>query len=374
MKLQFIIILLTFGLAITLQAQKDGITLVHGRVIDQHDETPLPFANVVYGERGTTTNLDGEFVIAIDKNEPNTKLLIKYIGYETAILDTFSSDKFMVPLKQSATFLEAITVYTADDIIRDVNNHHQINYEFKNQLLNTYYKETIKSSGETNHVAEGVFRIYLPTIYSNQTTSIEVLRTRKKENEGFNEEDIPMISGHASDMIDGSTRRNGSFLDVNNKKNYEFSKEDFTTYDGREVHTLSFIPINKKGTARGLIYIDSESSAIIKTEYYPVLEKQNFWTNVKWTEEYVEHEGTWSLQRVSYLGEWENHGQKFSFEALLVVTHTQDMARKPDFKEELASDAIFFKEATNFSENFWDGYDYVQLTQEEKYSFAKEVN
>lgn len=374
MKPLLTLILLVLCLVSPLKAQDTDTILIHGKVIDQKNSTPLPFANVILGKKGTTTNLDGEFVLTITIHEKNNPLMVKYIGYETVIIDTYSNKKITVALEQTATLLDAITVYTADQVIQNVNNHHQINYEFKNRLLNTYYKETIKSSGETNYIAEGILKIYLPTIYSNQKTAIEVLRTRKKEIKELPPEDTPLISGHASDMIEGTARRNGSFLDPDHKNNYEFSKEDFTTYDGREVYILSFAPKNKKGNAKGLIYIDSKSKAIIKTEYYPIIKYQKFWTNVKWTEEYVEHQGTWLLQRVSYLGEWKHNEKQFSFEALLVVTQSKNIDQKPDFEEELAADAIFFKEAANFSDNFWDGYDYVQLTQEEKYSFAKEVN
>ena len=60
------------------------------------------------------------------------------------------------------------------------------------------------------------------------------------------------------------------------------------------------------------------------------------------------------MQRVSYEGGWKHNYQDFSFEALLVVTDSEEVEHKPHFKNKLSADVIFFHEASDFSDDFWD--------------------
>ena len=186
---------------------------------------------------------------------------------------------------------------------------------------------------------------------------------------------IPMFNGHASDMIESATRREDSFLDREEMVNYVYTKEDVTEYDGKEVYKIKFEPRNKKGTARGTLYIDIESKALIKAEYFPILENQFFWTNVMWTEEYIEINGTWYIHRVSYAGSWDHFGKTFTYDALLVVTDFNQSSEKTD-KSELANaaideQAIFFNEAGDFDDNFWEDHNYIKLSLKEKNSLVQ---
>ncbi|MEP2023507.1 hypothetical protein, partial [Reichenbachiella sp.] len=147
---------------------------------------------------------------------------------------------------------------------------------------------------------------------------------------------------------------------------YTYTKEGLTWYDGREVFQIHFEPKSKKADCRGMIFIDSESKAIIRTEYEPLLHGQNFWKKVKWVEEYKEVNSSWYIHRVSYLGEWDQHGQTVSFEALLVVTDFETITTKPELTESLTKDDIFFHQASSFSENFWEDFNYIKLDVKEK--------
>ncbi|MGL1889504.1 MAG: carboxypeptidase-like regulatory domain-containing protein [Reichenbachiella sp.] len=363
-------ILLLISITLTSLAQSASHAVIYGKIISSKDQSPLPFANVIFEDFGTTTNIDGEFVLTVP-NPIESQLIIKYIGYNSLHIDIDIDQKNIIQLEESSTILEAITVYSADQIIRDIDNYRQINYEYHNQLMHAYYKESIMVSDEVSYIAEGVFNIFQPTIYSDDKTVIEVKKSRKKELIRLDSTEIPSISGHASDMIDGTTRRKGSFLNPEEIKNYSFSKEELTIYDGREVFVVSFTPVNKKGTSKGLIYIDTESKAVIRTEYYPILDNQYFWTEVKWIEEYTELNGTWNLQRVSYRGEWSNNDKDFSFEAMLVITDSKNVPKKPQMDNELKANVVFFNQASMFNDNFWDGDNFVRLTADEKKSLSQ---
>lgn len=349
----------------------DGAILVTGKVIDASTNEPLPFANIVYGQLGTTSNPAGEFVLLVEEPSEDIKLNFKFIGYETDAVDiTKKSRNLIVKLVRSDRHLQHATAFTADQILKEVHNYRQINYEFEDQLLSTYYKETVNSPENTVYLAEGIFDIFLPTIYSKAETLITAKKTRKKEFVSLDTLGLPMFNGHASDMIESATRREDSFLDRNEMPNYVFIKEDVTEYDGKEVYKIRFEPRNRKGRARGTLYIDIESKAVIKAEYYPILENQYFWTSVMWTEEYIEVEGTWNIHRVAYTGTWDHFGETFTYDALMVVTDFERVDGAPNMDSTLDDTAVFFNEASSFSENFWEDYNYIKLTNGEKKSFA----
>lgn len=363
-----ILLLIAIGSQANLPNLEEGTSLkVSGKVIDKATNQPLAFANIIYNHTGTTTNLQGEFVFQINYHRAENMLFIKFIGYETAAIPlSLDNTNLSVTLIPKAEMLEEVVVVTADQVLKDVNNYHQINYEYSDQLLSSYYKETLSTSRDCIYLAEGIFDIYYPTIYSKEKPTIHARKTRKKTFALLDTLEMPLINGHATDMIDGITRRTDSFIKKEKLDHYTFTKKGLTWYDGREVFQINFEPKTKKADCRGTIYIDSESKAVIRTEYEPILEGQNFWTKVKWTEEYKEVNSSWYIHRVSYLGEWDQHGEAVTFEALLVVTDFETIATKPELTEALTKNDIFFHQASSFSENFWEDFNYIKLNEKEK--------
>ncbi|MEO9802474.1 MAG: carboxypeptidase-like regulatory domain-containing protein [Reichenbachiella sp.] len=347
---------------------KEGTSLkVSGKVIDQKTNQPLPFANIIYNNTGTTTNLEGEFVFQVNYDKTENLIQVKFIGYETAIIPLADDNtNLAVVMTPKTEMLEEVVVMTADQVLLDVNTYHQINYEFSDQLLSSYYKETLSTNKDCIYLAEGIFDIYYPTVYSKEKATIHARKTRKKTFASLDTMSMPLIHGHATDMINGVTRRDDSFVKADMLDNYTFTKEGLTWYDGKEVFQIHFEPGNKKADCRGTIFIDSKSKAIIKVEYEPLLDGQNFWKKVKWTEEYKEVNSSWYIHRVSYLGEWDQHGEAVTFEALLVVTDFESIDTKPQLSEALTKNDVFFNQASSFSESFWEEFNYIKLSTKEK--------
>lgn len=358
----------SFATIANLPDLKEGATLkVSGKVVDQNTGLPLPFANIIYSNTGTTTNMDGEFVFQINYHRAENIILVKFIGYETAAISLEEDNtNLAVVLKPKTEMLDEVVVISADQVLQAVNNYHQINYEYSDQLLSSYYKETVNTGEDCIYLAEGIFDIYYPTVYSKEKASIFARKTRMKTFADMDTVFMPMIHGHATDMINGVTRRTDSFIKQQMLGNYTFTKEGLTWYDGKEVFQIKFEPRTKKANCRGTLFIDAESKALIRTEYEPLLDGQNFWQKVKWTEEYKEVNNSWYIHRVSYLGEWEQHGKSVTFEALLVVTDFETISVKPEFTNALSKNDIFFETASTFSENFWEENNYIKLNTKEK--------
>ena len=236
------VILLTCLHSLASLAENDQ-KVISGIILDESSNEPLPFANILYGDEGTTTNVDGEFVLSIHEIKNRENLIIKFIGYESQTIPVNQiSGQLKVMLKPATKVLQEITVYSAKEIIRDITTHFQLNYEFEDQMMSSYYKESLNSSKGYCYLAEGILDIYYPTIYSKEQTLIAPIKTRKKEFIDLDSETMPLINGHASDMVNSITRRENSFINVNQMDNYEFSKKGLIQYDGKEVFEIKFEP------------------------------------------------------------------------------------------------------------------------------------
>ena len=118
---------------------------------------------------------------------------------------------------------------------------------------------------------------------------------------------MPRFGAHARNMVNCVTRRADSFIQLDQIDNYEFTKKGILEYDGKEVFQINFEPIKRKASAKGMLYIETETMAVVKTEYYQFSKGQTQWTDKKWTEEFVKINDTWYLSHISYMEEWNNN-------------------------------------------------------------------
>ncbi|SMD32860.1 CarboxypepD_reg-like domain-containing protein [Reichenbachiella faecimaris] len=371
MKAIFMITIILFGNAL------DGFSesrRVRGKVFDAQSGDPLPFAHVIFENIGVTTNTDGNFTINIEVVDvvDVPKLLIKYIGYESVNFEIINwVENINIGLIPSTETLDEVFVITAETVVRNLNSHRQINYEFEDLLLSAFYKESLVVKKQLAYIAEGVFDIYLPTIYNNDQIEIGLKKTRKKTFVNLDSISMLFVTGHARDMINGSMRRNHSFLDTKEMKNYQYWKEGVEQYDGEEVYVVGFGPSGKKASANGLLYISTSTYALIRAEYYPIISRQHFWNKVKWVEEYIEVKSTWLLKQVIYEGAWSVTGNEYNFQAILDVTSFTPVDKKPPITDVINENAIFFDSADNLDENFWRNHNYMSLSEKERLEMSE---
>lgn len=346
-------------------------TELRGRIVDAESNTPLPYANIISNETGTSSNQDGKFILHLNDATAETAITIKYIGYQNFHTTAqYVKQNPEIKLIPESEILETVTVYSAENIIDDLINHYQINYEFNDLMLKSYYKESIQLSSNYFYIGEGLFDIYLPTVFSEDKTIVSSIKTRKKEFDGIDTIAVPHVTGHVSDMVNAATRRKSSFLSKEGRQHYEYSKEDLSYYDGREVFKIHFEPKDKLGRSRGTLYVDAESKAIIKADYYPLIENQLFWSHAHWTEEFKEIDGTWYIHRVSYVGEWTNDNQVYRYQADMIITDSEVIKSSPNLDHQLSDTASLFDEATSFSSEFWEEQNHLLLTEEEELALA----
>lgn len=83
---------------------------ISGFVIDAESEDPLVGVNVVFGNKGTVSDIDGSFTI--DMGSVLEPIVFSYVGYERLELsvEQFSKESILVKMKSSTTYLDAAVV------------------------------------------------------------------------------------------------------------------------------------------------------------------------------------------------------------------------------------------------------------------------
>lgn len=103
--------------------------IITGVIFSDDSMEPLPFAHIIDGNIGTTSNLYGEFALQVRAGD---SLHFSYIGYQKKIYvipDTITSKQFDITiiLLKDITFLKSVTIRTLPVTLAD----------FKEELLET---------------------------------------------------------------------------------------------------------------------------------------------------------------------------------------------------------------------------------------------
>ena len=126
MKQYFIIF---FALILTLQGYSQGNAVISGRVIEQSNKSPIPYANIILSSdkndemlTGTITETDGRFVLN-GVAQGNYNINISFIGYETKIMNILVGklnevfDLGRIELQTSAESLDEVVISAKREIV-----------------------------------------------------------------------------------------------------------------------------------------------------------------------------------------------------------------------------------------------------------------
>ena len=104
-KIPFLLMLLLIFSAVVMAQGKRTIT---GVVTDASGESVIGASVVEVGTtNGVITDIDGKFTLMVD---PNGKIKVSYIGYQSQVLDVKGRNSFNIKLKEDSEMLEEVVV------------------------------------------------------------------------------------------------------------------------------------------------------------------------------------------------------------------------------------------------------------------------
>jgi hypothetical protein len=272
-----------------------GQKVIEGKVLDKETTKPIPFASVgILGmPRGTSTNSDGEFSLAV----PDTfSIKITCIGYKSLLLRSTDDFKF-IELVPAATQLNEVVVHSKkanpSKIVRKAFASIRDNYDDESFLQKFFYRQYSKTDETCERFIEASvdvwkqhgFRTLRVAAGEKEAMRINQLR-RSLDITGMVQGQTPIFLDYVlqADIAAYQTRLPSDHLKmfdaVSNLKtdfsHYQFTFAGITVYDGQEVYKIKYESLADSiltstgyidaPRVSGSLHITTDTYAFLKTE------------------------------------------------------------------------------------------------------------
>lgn len=239
-------------------------------VIDAETGEPLSFVQIYIADgRGALTNDEGRFSI---EAHPSEVLIITCMGYQRMRIKAGNLPR-VLKLTPSVTELKEVTVYSPQNILQQVINGMERDYNVYKKVSASYYMRQTYTMSGAMQMAEA----YLQAACANNLRNVEFVAGRMFHGmNGGRKLSLDLSNIHATlslaPMIKGESFWRGAVVPLNRKtfhKRYNYEKEFRTTIttqndvDGRRIMCIHFAPA-KDGTLHhtimtGDLYVDADS-------------------------------------------------------------------------------------------------------------------
>ena len=270
------LILIAFLVCSTaLFAQVDSVRLgysVHGTVVDAATGRPMESVHVSVPDRhyATVTNADGGFTIKSD--QPVSEVVFSYMGYRTQSLRPTGQALRVRMLSESLT-LEEASIITGDpyEIVRAAIDKIPDRFSRQPELLECFYRETVRKRNRYIYVSEAVARMYKTgydgTIYRDRTAlekSRVLLSQRKADTLS-----VKVQGGPTQAMTFDVVKNFEILFDKDEMALYEFEMGMPTYINDRLQFVIRFRPGYRQvdwALYNGTLYIDRELLSFTRIE------------------------------------------------------------------------------------------------------------
>jgi hypothetical protein len=246
-----------------------------GMVVEGKDDTPIPYASLnITGESiGTMTNIDGQYDLIIPQRFRGKTISVRCLGFQTREL---TQNELMgnvkVRLEPISIRLKEVVVkpVNVSDILKKFRDGIEKNYELSNQLMITFYRETIKRDDQYIGVWESIMEILKSPYNSGGADRVRFLKGRKSNfNKTFTDLSLKIQGGPWYITNLDIVRNLDTFLDPEFENLYKYRFEPPIMYNGRLTWVIRF---SRKEDVDfpcyyGKILIDANSYALVNAEF-----------------------------------------------------------------------------------------------------------
>ena len=266
-------ILLVFHAAV-LSAQTDTLRLVYtarGTVADLSSGRSLESVHVSLPDRhyATVTNADGEFTIKSDR--PIREVVFSYVGYKTVRQAAAQGSMriFMVP---EVFMLDPALAVSGDarSIVEAAAGRIIENYSEEAELLECFYRETVRKRQRYTYISEAVSRIYktsYATAIQRDRAAIEKSRVLLSQRRS-DTLSIKMMGGPTQAVTHDVVKNPDILLDRDEMRLYDFDLADPVMIDDRPQFVVKVTPAAEGEYAlyHGRLFIDMENLSFSRIE------------------------------------------------------------------------------------------------------------
>ncbi|HRZ96588.1 MAG TPA: carboxypeptidase-like regulatory domain-containing protein [Paludibacter sp.] len=388
--------LLTFFTVLGFATAPSNFEIVEfkGVVIDRDTKNPLPFANIyVSGTNiSTVSNTDGEFIIKVDNENLNEKIIFKFIGYKNKVilLSEFVGFKGKVELEPISVELPEVSVISkdAEALVQAMIDKRNLNYSKQDMQLTAFYRETIKKNKTYVSLSEAVVDIFKQPYNSYKLDVVKMYKARKQAD--YTKLDtvvFKLMGGPFNSLYLDIMKYPEMFFTNNMTDNYLFSFDRSTKMDNRLIYVIDFKQksSNTDPLYFGKLYIDAQNLAMKSAVFNLNIQNKEeaskmfiikkplnakvFPVTASYRIDYFEKDGLWyyGYSRIE-LGlkiDWKKKFFNTTYFSTIEMATTDyqsnDDAKPANYKERLKPSVIVSDEATGFSDpNFWGEFNVIE--------------
>lgn len=264
-----------------LQAREevDGYFTVTGVVRNKDDRKKLENVNVsVPGTNiGTVTNSDGIFSLKIKDAEIVRGLEVSHIGYlntQISLNENKDLSTLTVWMMPAPNLLSEIVIFgnNARGIVEEAIRKIPVNYSPNENMLTTFYRETVQKRRRYISVSEAVIDVY-KTAYNDRVPvkdKVQLQKGRRLLSQKTSDTlAVKVVGGPSLAIYLDVVKNQDALLNMGDLDYYEFHIEEPVNFDNRMQYVISFRPkVNLMyALFYGKLYIDFEKLAFTRAEF-----------------------------------------------------------------------------------------------------------
>lgn len=392
-----------------LQAREevDGYFTVTGVVRNKDDRKKLENVNVsVPGTNiGTVTNSDGIFSLKIKDAEIVRGLEVSHIGYlntQISLKENKDLSTLTVWMMPAPNLLSEIVIFgnNARGIVEEAIRKIPVNYSPNENMLTTFYRETVQKRRRYISVSEAVIDVY-KTAYNDRVPvkdKVQLQKGRRLLSQKTSDTlAVKVVGGPSLAIYLDVVKNQDALLNMGDLDYYEFHIEEPVNFDNRMQYVISFRPKVSLMYALfyGKLYIDFEKLAFTRAEFSldmknktkaveAILHKKPLGLQFKPQEvsylvTYKEQNGKTYLNyiwnTIRFKCDWKKRlfSSGYTVYSEMVVTDRQEdnftaISNKTAFKEK----QVFYDLVDEYwNEDFWKEYNIIEPTESLEHAVNK---
>lgn len=393
----------------SLQAREevDGYFTVTGVVRNKDDRKKLENVNVsVPGTNiGTVTNSDGLFSLKIKDAEIVRGLEVSHIGYlntQISLKENKDLSTLTVWMIPAPNLLSEIVIFgnNARGIVEEAIRKIPVNYSPNENMLTTFYRETVQKRRRYISVSEAVIDVY-KTAYNDRVPVKDKVQLQKGRRllsqKNSDTLAVKVVGGPSLAIYLDVVKNHDALLNMGDLDYYEFHIEEPVNFDNRMQYVISFRPKVSLMYALfyGKLYIDFEKLAFTRAEFSldmknktkaveAILHKKPLGLQFKPQEvsylvTYKEQNGKTYLNyiwnTIRFKCDWKKRlfSSGYTVYSEMVVTDRQEdnftaISNKTAFKEK----QVFYDLVDEYwNEDFWKEYNIIEPTESLEHAVNK---
>ncbi len=368
------------------------VLVINGSVADKTTGEPLAVVSVSLRDRpvGTITNADGKFLLKIPLENKDDTIVFNLLGYarHSVKAENIRQDEVIYLQPISIRIREVkVKAESAADILNNLRDNIHRNYAAENQLLNGFYRETVKQDQKYISLSEAVMEILkAPYNGGSLEDKVRLLKARHSPDvKSFSWVNFKLQGGPYTITMLDAVKNLETFIDPAYEILYRYNVQRVIWYKNHPVYVIRFRPAKNIDFPCfvGEMYVDRESYALVYARYslddyglqfagQILIRKKPQGYKVKpqlveYQVAFAPHEGRWHLHTakasVAFRVKSQHDRVNSIFHSVsdLLITNVEktDLKRFP-VKELFTVKDVFAEITPDYDEKFWGNYNIIK--------------